>query len=39
MAVGEDELSLYFPHQALPTGEAFRSELDRSKAELASDRH
>ena len=39
MAVGEDELSLSFPHQTLATGKAFRSELDRSKAEWASNRH
>src|ERR1700677_4723932 len=38
MAVGKDELSSSFPHQALAARKAFRSELDGSKAEWASNR-
>ena len=39
MAVGKDELSSSFPHQALAARKAFRSELDGSKAEWASNRY
>jgi hypothetical protein len=38
IAMGEHELSSSFPHQPLATSEAFRSELDGSKAEFSSKR-
>jgi hypothetical protein len=39
MTVGEEELRLSFPHQALATREAFRSEQDGSEVERAPNCH